>query len=59
MIFSNSSRKLSCKNYAPLHWAVEYNLKDIVELLISKGADVNAIDIIYQIIMFLFFIILI
>ena len=33
----------------PLHYAVENNSKDIGELLISKGADINAKDIIYQI----------
>ena len=32
------------------------NSKEIVELLISKGADINAKDIIYQIIKILFFI---
>ena len=31
----------------PLHYAAEYNSKEIGELLISKGADINAIDIIF------------
>ena len=34
----------------PLHSAAEKNSKDIGELLISKGADINAKNIIYQII---------
>ena len=35
------------KNQTPLHIAVDRNSKEIVEILISKGADINAIDIIY------------
>ena len=35
------------KNKRPLHYAAEKNSKDIGELLISKGADINAKDIIY------------
>ena len=31
----------------PLHLAVENNSKEMLELLISKGADINAKDIIY------------
>ena len=38
------------KNQTPLHWAAAYNRKEIGEVLISKGADINAKDIIYQII---------
>ena len=34
------------KNKTPLHFAVEFNLKEMFLLLISKGADVNAKDII-------------
>ena len=33
------------KNKTPLHLAAEKNAKDIGELLIIKGADVNAKDI--------------
>ena len=33
-----------------LHFAAISNLKEIGELLISKGANINARDIIYQII---------
>ena len=36
-------------NYTPLHIAAEKNSNVIGELLISKGADINAKDIIYQI----------
>ena len=43
-------------NNAPIHWAVDYELDDIIELLIAKGADINAKDIIYQIIKILFLI---
>ena len=31
----------------PLHIALEHNSREIAEFLISKGADINAIDIIY------------
>ena len=31
-------------NRTPLHCAAEYNSKDIGELLIVKGADINAKD---------------
>ena len=34
----------------PLHDAASYNSKEIGEILTSKGADINAKDIIYQII---------
>ena len=36
------------KNYTPLHFAAEKNSKEIGEILISKGADINAKDINYQ-----------
>ena len=42
-------RNLNKNNKTPLHHAAEYNSNKIGELLISKGADINAIDIIYQI----------
>ena len=35
------------KQFSPLHYAVKKNAKKIGEILISKGADVNAKDIIY------------
>ena len=40
---------------APIHWTIEHNSKEIVELLISKGADINAEEVIYlnRIIIFL------
>ena len=44
---------MSQKNKMPLHYAVENNSKEIGEILISKGADVNAMGIIYQIIIIL------
>ena len=36
-------------NWTPLHWAAYNNSKEIVELLISKGADINAKDLIKDI----------
>ena len=43
------------KDQTPLHIALENNSKEIGKLLISKGADINAKDIIYlnMIILFL------
>ena len=35
------------KNRTPLHIAAENNSKEMLEILISKGADINAKDIIY------------
>jgi len=40
-------------NYTPLHYAAWNNSKEIGELLISKGADINAKTIIDQIILIL------
>ena len=42
-------RNLNKNNYTPLHYAAENDSIKIGELLISKGADINAKDIIYQI----------
>ena len=42
-------RNLNKNNQTPLHIAVLKNSIKIGELLISKGADINAKDIIYQI----------
>ena len=42
-----------------LHYAAFYDQKEIGEVLISKGADINAKNIIYQIIKILFLIMLI
>ena len=39
-----------------LHYAVENNRKEIFEILISKGADINVKDIIYLNILVLFLI---
>ena len=41
-------RNLNKNNRTPLHIAAEYHSSQIGELLISKGADINAKDIIYQ-----------
>ena len=46
-IIQNKLRKFNKKNKTPLHYAIEKNSKEIGELLISKGADINAKDIIY------------
>ena len=49
--------KKSNSNYSRLHYAAEKDAsKEIGELLISKGADINAKDIIYLIIIILFLI---
>ena len=41
-------RNLNKNNKTPLHIALEKNLDKIGEILISKGADINAKTIIYQ-----------
>ena len=56
MIYLNKSQKLNKKNNTPLHIAAEKNSEEIGELLISKGANINAIDIIYLNILILFLI---
>ena len=42
-------RNLNKNNKTPLHIAASHDSLKIGELLISKGADINAKDIIYQI----------
>ena len=49
--FCNRIRKLISKNQTPLHIVAETNSKEIGEILISKGADINAETIICQIIL--------
>ena len=44
---NNKKRKEKKKNQTPLHTATIYASKDILELLIAKGSDINAKDIIY------------
>ena len=44
------------KRLTPLHYVAKKNFKKIGEILISKGADINAIDIIYLNIIILFLI---
>ena len=41
-------KNLNTNNETPLHIAIEKNLDKMGELLISKGADINAKDIIHQ-----------
>ena len=36
------------KNKIPLHIAVESNLKEMVEILLSKGSNINARDFYFQ-----------
>ena len=48
--------ELNKANVTPLHFAAVKNLKEMGELFISKGADINARDIIYQNIIILFLI---
>ena len=48
-ILWKKSRKFNHKNVTPLYYATEKNLKEEIELLLSKGADINAKTIIYQI----------
>ena len=38
---------IQAKNRTPLHYAAKNNSKEIGEILISKGADINAKNIIY------------
>ena len=50
LLISIIKRKLKKKkkiNKTPLHYAAENNSKEIGEILISNGADINAKDIIY------------
>ena len=49
MIIEIKERNLYKNNFTPLHLAAEKDSNKIGELLISKGADINAKDIIYQI----------
>ena len=41
-------RNLNKNNWTPLHYAARNDSIKIGELLISKGADINAKNIIYQ-----------
>ena len=49
MIIENKERNLNKNNITLLHSAAMNDSNKIGELLISKGADINAKDIIYQI----------
>ena len=55
-MLENKLGEFNKKNKTPLHYAAEKNSKEIGELLISKGADMNAKDIIYLNIIILFLI---
>ena len=46
-IVYHKQKKFNTKNQVPLHYAAYNNSRNIGELLISKGADINAKDIIY------------
>ena len=48
--------ELNKKNKTPLYYTAEDNSKEIGKILISKGADINAKDIIYLKIIILFLI---
>ena len=48
MIIGIKERNLNLYNKTPLHIALENKSDKIGEILISKGADINAKDIIYQ-----------
>ena len=50
MIKQIKERNLNKNNWTPLHIAIWNNSIKIGELLISRGADINAVEIIYQII---------
>ena len=50
MIIQKKETNLNENNKTALHYAAEKNCVKIGELLISKGANINAKDIIYQII---------
>ena len=49
MVIEIKERNVNKNNWTPLRIALENKLEKIGELLISKGADINAKDIIYQI----------
>ena len=49
MMTQIKERNLNKNNDTPLHWAANNDSNKMRVLLISKGADNNAIDIIYQI----------
>ena len=40
-IIFNKERKFNEKNFTPLHLAIHFNAKEMIEILISKGADIN------------------
>ena len=51
---NDSGYKNDPNGFSALHYVARNNSKELGEILISKGADINAKDIIYQIIKLLF-----
>ena len=49
MAIGDKERTLNKIYQTPLHYAAEYSSNEIAKILISKGADIDARDIIYQI----------
>ena len=41
MLFIILQHAFQRQHQTPLHWAVEYNHMDLVELMLLSGADVN------------------
>ena len=56
ILIAIKERNLSKNNETPLHYAAKYDSNKIGELLISKGADINAKDIISPNVKYSFFI---
>ena len=54
--YENDSNYKSDSQFTKLHFAALKNLKEIGEVLISKGADIHAKDLIYLNIIILFLI---
>ena len=50
MLKQTQERNLNKNKKTPLHIAAKYDSIKMGELLISKGGDINAKDIIYQIV---------
>ena len=53
-IIEKKSRKFKNKNLTPLHYAAKFNSKEVFELLISMGANINAKDDNFQILIIIF-----
>lgn len=44
LLLSNAESYRLQNGWTPLHWAAEAGHKNIVEVLVAKGSDVNAVD---------------